>query len=535
MASITYWSQLQPSPRTASIAAGLSAAVRDPAWLLARQWQLAEFEGIDGGSPAYVRIGSHTTAFESATTGSKVVPLAAGQLLEPVVEHETPRPDLATRAELGQTFESLVPAAIANLYRTAYPIAPAAADADESEARFRAICAGRVTDGIALYEAAKAAKASHHALPHAPALNATQKQTALHAVNAFIEWVEETWGAFADAEPAAWDPERIDYSATVAVDGLTLSAEPDPQGALDWYAFDVIAGTPPDGTPAMTSVIPGHIRFRGMPNPRWWDFESSATDFGALLTDTRDLAKLLFADFLLIHGDDWYLARLDVPTGSLCWVDSLTVTDVFGTSTVIPPADTPQDGSWTIFSTTDQTTGGTQPFLITPASAYAAAQASTPLEELHLLRDETADMAWAIERIVENTTGTPTTLNPVPDATTAIDPPAALAYQLATPLPANWFPLLPVVTASQGLALVVGTVEGKTESPETLILRQLSSIQIPQHEISRAGLKLQRVACRTRTPDGSAALWVARRRHIGAGEASSGLRYDQAQTASDPS
>jgi hypothetical protein len=535
MASITYWSQLQPSPRSPSIEDGLAAAVRDPVWLLARQWQLAEFQGLDGGSPAYTRIGSHTTPFDSATLGSTSVPLVAGQLLEPVLQAETPQPDLATRVELGQTFESLVPAAIASLYRTAYPISPAAADADPSESRFRSICAGRVTDGVALYHAAKTARAEHQDLPDTPALNPTQQTTALQAINDFISWVEAVWGTFATTEPPAWDPSRLDYTATVTGGGLTLTAEPDSEAALDWYAFDLSAGTPPtDTTATMTSVIPGHVRFRGMPNPRWWDFESSATDFGALLTDSRDLAKLLFADFLLIHGDDWYLARLDVPTGSLCWINSLTVTDVFGTTTTIPQADAPAGSSWTIFSTTDQTSGGTQPFLIAPASASAALQASAPLEELHLLRDETADMAWAIERIVENTTGTPITLNPTPEPTTPTNPPVTLAYQLATALPANWFPLLPLA-ATEGLELVVGTVEGSTQTPETLLLQQLSSneLQLPQHEISRAGLKLQRLACRTRTPDGRSTLWIARRRHIGAGEASSGLRYDQAQTVPD--
>jgi hypothetical protein len=530
MASITYWSQLQPSPYTPSIAAGLAAAIRDPAWLLARQWQMAEFEGLDGGSPAYTRIGSHITRFDSASLGSTVVPLTPGQLLEPVVQAETPQPDLATRVELGQTFESLVPAAIASLYRSAYPITPAAADTDPDEARFRSVCAGHATDGVALYQAAKAAKAAHHGLPSSPALNATQRPAALQAVNGFIEWVESVWGTFSASEPLAWNPARLDYVATVAAGGITLTAEPDPEAAFDWYAFDLSAGSPAAGTPTMSSVIPGHVRFRGMPNPRWWDFESGATDFGALLSDTRDLGKLLFADFLLIHGDDWYLARLDVPTGSLCWIDSLTVTDVFGSTTPIAQADAPPDTSWTIFSTTDQENGGTQPFLITPASASAALQASTALEELHLLRDETADMVWAIERIAETTTGHPVTLNPLPKPNTLNAAPAPLAYELATPLPTNWFPLLPVPT-SAGLALIAGTVEGSPQTPETLLLQQLSSppIQLPQHEISRAGLKLQRLAIRTRTPDGGSALWVARRRHIGAGEASSGLRYDQTQ------
>ena len=529
MPSITYWSQLQPSPRYPSVAEGLAAVVRDPAWFLARQWQLGEFEGLDGGSPAFARIGSHVVSFDSAALGPGQVPLAAAELLEPVVQAEYVAADLATRVELGQTFESLVPPAIAGLYRTAYPVAPAGAAADPAEARFRSVCAGRVVDGVALYQAAKAAQAAQQALPAEPVLDAATTPVAAQAVSTFIAWVESTWGTLAGGEPAAWDATRLDYAATVSAGGLTLSAEPDSEGALDWYAFDLTAGSPAAGTPTMTSVIPGHVRFRGMPSTRWWDFESSATDFGALLTDTRDLAKLLFADFLLVHGDDWYLSRLDVPRGSLCWIDSLTVNDVFGTATAIPRADAAAGGSWTLFSTTDQG-GGITPFLVVPASAAAALQASAALEEVHLLRDETADMAWAIERIVEGPLGDPGTNTPVPVPAAPASVPAALAYQLASPLPANWFPLLPT---ADDLALVAGTVEGSDQVPASRLLQRLSAagFQLPQHEISRSGLRLDRVTCRTRTCDGDAKLWIARRRHIGAGEASSGLRYDEAIAA----
>jgi hypothetical protein len=533
MPSITYWNQLQPSPYYPSVSDGLGAAVRDPAWFLARQWQLGEFQGLDGGSPAFARIGSHVARFDSATLGTGQAPLASAELLEPVVEAEPVVADLATRVELGQTFETLVSPAIAAAYRTAYPIAPAGAAADPAEASFRSVCAGRATDGVALYQAAKTAQTAHQALPTKPVLDAASSPAAAEAVSTFIGWVESTWGTLAIGEPPAWDASRLDYAATVAAGGLALTAEPDSEGALDWYAFDLTAGTPPTATPAMTSVIPGHVRFRGMPGQRWWDFESAATDFGALLTDTRDLAKLLFADFLLVHGDDWYLTRLDVPRGSLCWIDSLTVTDVFGTATAIPRADAAPGDSWTLFSTTDRSGGGIAPFLVVPASASAARQASAPLEEVHLLRDETADMAWAIERIIEGPVGDPVTSTPVPASAPPASVPAALAYQLASPLPANWFPLLPVVTPAGGLALVVGTVEGSDQAPGSRLLQRLSvpGFQLPQHEVSRSGLRLDRVACRTRTCDGDAKLWIARRRHIGAGEASSGLRYDQAIAA----
>lgn len=530
MASITYWSQLRPTPRVHSIAEGLAARVRDPAWLLCRQWQLGEFQGIDGGSPAFTRIGSHVAPLEVAMLGDATAPLAVGQLLEPLVEAEPLTPDLATRVELGQTFEALVPLELARRYRTAYSVAPAGPGADAAEARFRSVCAGRAVDGVALYEAAKAAHAAGHDLPAEPALEGAQRLTAVDAVRAFVAWVEETWGAPGLDEPAAWDAARLDYTATVGAGGLMLSAVPDAEAALDWYAFDVVSGTPPTAEPGFTSVVPGHVRFRGMPNPRWWDFETNRTDFGAILPDTRDLAKLLFADFLLLHGDDWFVARLDVPVGSLCWIDSLRVTDVFGVSTDVPRADAAPGTGWTLFSTTDAA-GGVAPFLVVPASAAAAMLQSGALEEVHLLRDETADLAWAVERVVVGPTGAPLLESPPSPSPPPAGAPARLVYELQSQLPASWFPLMPVVTESGGLALVAGTVEGGPRAPSGRIVLRLSreGFRLPEHEVSRAGLRLERVACRTRSADGAAHLWGARRRHLGAGEASSGLRYDQAR------
>jgi hypothetical protein len=531
MASVTYWSQLQPSPRGQSIAEGLAARIRDPAWLLCRQWQVGEFQGVDGGSPAFARIGSHTAKFGSAQIGSAKVTLGPADQLEPVVEAEPLGADLATRVEIGQTFESLAPAALRAKFRDAYPIAPAGPGTDPAAARFLAVCAGRAVDGVALYTAAKAAQRAHKPLPPKPALPAASRASAAKAVAAFIEWVETTWGTLGDGEPAAWDASRLDYRASVTAGKLALESTPDPEGALDWYSFDLASGTPPTTAPTQTSVMPGHVRFRGMPNARWWDFETSKSDFGAILPDPRDLAKLLFADFLLLHGDDWFVARLDVPAGSLCWIDSLSITDVFGVSTPIARADAAPGTHWTLFSTTDVGSGGPAPFLVVPTSAAASMQSGAALEEVHLLRDETADMAWAIEHVVEDPTGAPQLESPPPPSPPPAGAPAALAYQLQSPIPDSWFPLLPVVTQAGAVALVAGTVEGGPQAPSGRLVRRLSAsgFELPEEEVSRAGLRLQRVPCRTRSSDGTARLWVARRRHIGAGEASSGLRYDEAR------
>ena len=121
-----------------------------------------------------------------------------------------------------------------------------------------------------------------------------------------------------------------------------------------------------------------------------------------------------------------------------------------------------------------------------------------------------------------------------PPAAPPLDAPAALAYRLASTLPANWFPLLPVTTGGEGLALVAGTVEGQPRASAGRLVKRLSvpGFELPEHEVGRAGLRLQRVASRTRASDGTARLWLGRRRTIGVGEASSGLRYDTAEDAS---
>ena len=52
MPSITTWSRIEPQT---SDDTGYSARVHDPLWLLARQWQVGEFQGEDSGTPIVAR------------------------------------------------------------------------------------------------------------------------------------------------------------------------------------------------------------------------------------------------------------------------------------------------------------------------------------------------------------------------------------------------------------------------------------------------------------------------------------------------
>ena len=61
MASITSWTRLEPRPRSTAMRASLEAQVRDPLWLLGRQWQLGEFQGEDAGTPVHARLRAERT------------------------------------------------------------------------------------------------------------------------------------------------------------------------------------------------------------------------------------------------------------------------------------------------------------------------------------------------------------------------------------------------------------------------------------------------------------------------------------------
>jgi len=55
MGSITSWIRLEPRCRDDDNTETVQARIYDPLWMLARQWQAAEFQGEDTGSPVLAR------------------------------------------------------------------------------------------------------------------------------------------------------------------------------------------------------------------------------------------------------------------------------------------------------------------------------------------------------------------------------------------------------------------------------------------------------------------------------------------------
>ena len=354
---VTSWNRIEPRPRSNIIGPSLAAQVRDPAWFLCRQWQTGELTGQDAGSPAFVTIGTTTSQMTAWSAGSASAAIdPASPLEKQVLAEPFSGRDLSISVEIGQTFRSLlVPNSLTDAtYQTFLAIYPITAPApvplqfnptDAATSGFLAVCAGQALDGSALYAFAKALT-PQTALPAGiPSGDQANVRTALGQL---VGWVQSVWGDLGDADPAGWTPARLEYNAQVQAQapdgtGVALDAHPDRGGELPWSAFDVsataVAAPPTTPVAARVTLVPGHVRFRSMASPRFWDFESNELALPNVKPQSSDVGKVLTLDFMLIHGADWFVAPIPQALGTLSRVDALVVTDVFGAQASIARAD----------------------------------------------------------------------------------------------------------------------------------------------------------------------------------------------------
>jgi hypothetical protein len=556
MASITYWNRVEPSPRSNSLTSALTARVRDPLWFLTRQWQFGEFQGADAGSPAWVEYRTTSQSINAwRPHDGALQALDIEQPLEKLVASESFTLDLARSVELGQLFEQLLDDATLPLlkikFRDAYSIQPPTAaeleSGDEESLRFQRVVAGRALDGAALYRAAVAARPGLPALPPVPG----QEAAVLAVLSSWLAWIEKVIGPLDVADAPAWRPSRLEYDFELTTAGANPTLYGSTGGAnieLDWDAFDVRGAAPDDAPVAapeaqiVRTIMPANVQFRGMPNARWWDFENGLIDFGAIDTERRDLARLIVIDFMLVQGNDWFVVPVEQKIGTVLRVESVIVRDVFGTFTSVAPADS----GWTMFSSTEG--GEHRAEFVLPPTAGSAAIYDDAIEDVRVLRDEMANMVWAIEHTIEGRIG-----QPLPGyeratrrAAEPAAPPAAqddskppLHYRLRTDVPENWIPFLPVALdpAKGDIALVRAAMLDDAAQPILPVGRILNptlpagttEYRLEEEEVPRAGLRVERVVGRARGVRGETFLWITRRKRAGRGEGSSGLRFDLAE------
>jgi hypothetical protein len=581
MASITSWMRLEPRSRNAQMNTSLQARIYDPLWMLARQWQLGEFQGEDNGSPILARWqaeAAQLTRYHSGAIAPNTrvdAPHYDGSRmpLETLVERETIRPaatqttkpeKLRLAVEAGQQFlRMLEQQTLSRDYRDVFIreytfsalTTEQRATLDNDSLSFFDLLASRVPDGRRLYAAFHSTSTGGiiiaSILQIAPADLAEVEKTA----RLWLQWFEILFSE-PEAGNTSWLPERMEYAFSVGTRlsdrEHVLTAHEYFEGHLDWYAFDenleVTLGAAADNvvTEVMRTAIPAQASFRGMPAARFWEFEDAQVDFGSVDAGPTDLVRMLLIEFALVYGNDWFVIPIELEVGSLYRTRSLVITDTFGVRTLIKSSSElgAPHSTWRMFQQSylrgSGLTGSEPNLFFLPPSLLSSLE-SRPIEEVQFLRDEMANLAWAVERLIESPAER--SLNrfdayleqkrrreqeapPPPSPTT----PEALHYRLTTEIPDYWVPLLTVRT-DQGLRLKRGAVLKTDGSPETVhaigqILESGHELSLFEEEVPREGVRVTRSYQFTRWIDGSSHIWIGRRKGVGSGEGSSGLRFD---------
>lgn len=581
MASITTWTRLEPVTRSNDMQAGLEARVEDPLWLLGRQWQMSEFKGDDAGSLVLARLeaeGLRLTRYRSgpfSATGAAPVESYDERLvpLETLVEREpASRPgiaDLRWAADAGLEFARLLVVAGATaqvaLYLSRYAFAAPTdgdrATLDPESLALQTMLAGRVIDGARLYQdllPALRPATGTPSLPTLPAIPPAAVTRVLGAARIWLDWYDTLLSQPA-TDAAAWVPERMEYEFAVSAETPTgpivLAAPEYTEGRLDWYAFTHRA-TATLGAPGgaarrdeiRQSTIPVPVSYPGMPANRWWEFEDAQIDWGAIETGPEDLVRMMLVEFSLIYGNDWFVIPVELGVGTVCRIGSLVVTNSFGETIPIPPfAQAGGAGStWRMFTISPDRRAPV-PFTVVRQDLFVLPPtlgpvlSGPPIEDVLLFRDEMANMAWAVERIVESRSGRPLDRHDIyyarGDNGGAPAPASgALRYRLMSSVPDYWIPLVPVPSPADG-AGVIRLRRGVIPSPTGELVRPLGRIlgtaplDVRDEEVPRAGARVSRSYQCARWIDGSTHLWIGRRKGPGGGEGSSGLSFD---TASPP-
>jgi hypothetical protein len=574
-ASITSWTRVEPHARTSDLeeglALGLEARVYDALWLLGRQWQLLELEGQDAGSPVGVEVNGLTTPLSRwRPNGGQAQDVPAGVPLEAVGERERVLPplggnqafeDLRLSAEAGLQLLRMIDARLRDPVKSddyrkrflrEYPLIDPAdtGELDAGSRRFLAVTTGRVPDGSRIYTDFQVALGPNPQLPRRPPIDGNDRAGVLAAIREWYAWCE---GLFSEPAPgrSAWDSERMEYSFAAGSGELVLDAREHDGGHLDWYSFvrrtagdDTLGQAPAGRGPRAFSrtAIPSPVGYPGMPAPRWWEIEDARVDFGAVAAAPSELLKLVLVEFATVYGNDWFSVPLDaMDVGSLCEIESVTVTDAFGDEIPLEPFGDGEGSDWRMFElSTDSGTADAGHALLL-LDALPATQESRPAEEVLLLRDELANIAWAVEKTVESATGRALDRHEDEVARRSTpDPPGGergRTYLLQTPVPGNWIPLLPKLERDTAGAVLFRRLargamrdpEGTPVPPRGRILLPGQPLEIFEEEVPRIGARLARLWTLGRGPDGSTHLWRGRRKGAGRGEGSSGLRFDSAQ------
>ena len=611
--SITGATRLETQPTSIAMKVGLQAPLADPLWMLSRQWQFNEFQGEDAGTPLRIKFAVQGTAVDAFRAGAdEQMPWQTlaphGVPIETRVEAETvwaAHPRL--RGEAGMHALRMASASVRDALLAAYPLtleAPADPDADQSGLLWSTLFHGRTIDASALAHELRPlldAGGTLTALPAALVVDAGEVDACKTMLQRWLAWfdalVYEGGAADPHATNPSWQRNRMEYAFALRAGDVALHSDEYTDGHLDWDDF--VASAPDQDAKRISDSFavamrhPSPVRYPGMPAERYWEFEDGNVNFAGAEAGITDFLRMSVTEFALTFGNDWFIVPVRLPVGGLYRVSDFEITDSFGIVASAKAIQNPNGTQWTMYSMTADASlqGRLQHTMLLPDSLDGV-QEGAVLEETLLVRDEMANLAWAIEKKVQGVSGEPLDRDLEARALafqqqihfeTQPDSPQ-LVYRLATPVPSNWTPLLPVrgpvLKLDDPLTIQLARAGMKRFYPEasvevlgavdadyqdflalldaqttfvtrlqigddlrayvfyprghllrrdpTLPMADDDTLVIEEEEVPRIGATLKRKFQYARSSDGRSWLWIGRSKTAGRGQAASHLRFDVA-------
>jgi len=516
--SVTTWTRIEPDIMTGDpqkdLTLGIAAELADPLWLLGRQWQMGEWQGEDAGSPVSAQLSASSYAIDSLGIGANAIAYQpATTPADTLVEHDGGPADFAMRAAGGRAFLDTLADRKVSAYQAAAKSAFGFAAHDASSVLERTLAAASGVDGDKVLAAAQTGKI-------AQTLNVASADSAnfTAAVNDWLGWYAPRAAA---AVNPAWKTDRLEYqftaTASVKEGRVTLTAPEHHGGRIDWdtftaSAFAASSATPPKPVITPLTAMPTLLQIPGMPSPWFWEVEDPTTDAARIEAGPSDTARLLLIEAALAFAPDWFLLSLRLPVASLSTIDSLQMTDTYGVTTTIRAADVVRpDPNWSLWKVTQG--AGKLGYLLLPPPNISFLT-SDAIEEVAFMRDEAADLAWALHRIP---------VTPAQASTTAVSGEGDWIYSPMTPLPDARLPLVLTESAAGRFLVEAQLVTAPPNQPTALMP---TGFQVRDEEVPDEGLTLSRRFELGRTPDGILRLWISRATAPGARMPSSGLRFD---------
>ena len=590
--SITSWTRLEPQCTDADMGTSSSARVFDPLWMLTRQWQMGEFQAEDAGTPIQARVRATSATLSRCFAGELPKPTAGTNAisapaydptrtpLEVLVERRPMRAADANDArmltfavESGLHFLRMLELkALPPKYRGAFlmklalqPLTPESSRLiDDATLRYVQSMVGRAPDGRQLASILRTIGAGQLVLDAALDIAVADRTKVQDVATAWLAWYDSLYSEPASATDDAWNAARLEYSLSVgtrlsasAQDNITYSAA-EVDGPIDWSSFDIntqVSLTTADDQNFQSIVeatIPAPVSFPGSPAPRFWEMEDAKIAYGLLPVGPTDLAQMMMIEYASTYGNDWFVVPLTLSVGSVTRVDSLVVTDTFGVRSLIRPIGDPllPQAYFSLWQSALRNPLASAPkmatnrFFLPPT--LSRSMDSAPLEEVLFMRDEMANLAWAIERTVESPIEQPAQRYEAPDARPAETASAPSnselpRYRLSSEVPPNWIPLLPVQLQNPLQPSSPGQILSRLKRGAVLqpdgthavhsatgeVLHSVADLLLYDEEVPREGTRVTRQRRLARWTDGSTWVWTSFRNQVGQGEGASHLTFDQ--------